>query len=1020
MKPFSIILFSDIHYGVREFENQYPVFNAFVNDTQKMAASRENVGLYLFCVGDLAQAADEKQQYIDFKENIIDKISSSCKIPSANIVILPGNHDAQKSELSKLMPNIFDEYQKNDDEKRFNSYFETHKSQFNFIFSNFLSIVKECSMHQWSDSDFLSINLNEKWCIGCVNSALTSHAHINDYQDEGNLKITTRSLYQWIKDTEGKSRILLMHHPINTLSNWASDELRGIVLNNVDILVTGHTHNQDLTKPLCEVHNKVNCQLPHLFHDKSERAMGYCVLDFDMSGDLIQVQYREWNPRRQAFVPGTSFTEEEDGIVKIRTYHTKGKETLDKISKRLQENFVESMKVFENTPSIDWEERFVATKRIDNQRSLDDEDLHSEKYIIESDENFVILSPRDYGLTCYGRHLALSLWQDYGKISVFIENPNLKIQQLESRIKNIIDDYGVSNDDISWFIIDEWVLPQKQRKEIINYLQEFAPNAKLLFLSPRLEKYFTDNDEISIFDGFKYLYLAPLTRNQIRSIAKVFNHNKFIAEEEVLLKRLDDDIRTFNMHRSPMNCITLLYVFKNSFEENPVNRTEVLEKVLALIFDNDETPIYSKKPDQKDCRYALGKLCELLLKRDSHNYSFRKEDFISNINKISNEQLISVDGNYLFDLLLRNHIILPYDGQFRFRSSYWVYYFGAIQMENDSEFEEFMLKNKEYSHYPLIMEFYSGLNRKKDKAANTVLKDLQSIIEEVKLSIGIPENWNPFKLLKVEPSDAQKERLLGSLENQICGSNLPDEIKDSIADKDYDIRKPFHQDVYQLMEDYSVNKLMNFIPIASRVLRNSDYIDVNLKRDLFATIIEAWKTLLDTLAMFSPALAIQGHVTYGGASFEFVDDITDLPLNHRLLVVLGALPSNVIRWFEGDVYSERNAPLYYKYMSESFGQLYKHLVASLVIRQLPEEWERYISSYIRSISENSYYIMDAVSEMKFTYSTRVITDENASRLKSLMRESIGRMRTLKSFLSPKQISRVVSPDDIPERKETED
>lgn len=36
MKPFSIILFSDIHFGVRPYENQAPVFNAFIEDVKKI------------------------------------------------------------------------------------------------------------------------------------------------------------------------------------------------------------------------------------------------------------------------------------------------------------------------------------------------------------------------------------------------------------------------------------------------------------------------------------------------------------------------------------------------------------------------------------------------------------------------------------------------------------------------------------------------------------------------------------------------------------------------------------------------------------------------------------------------------------------------------------------------------------------------------------------------------------------------------------------------------------------------
>ncbi len=838
--------------------------------------------------------------------------------------------------------------------------------------------------------------------------------------DEGNLSIATRPLYEWLGKKEDRHKILLMHHPIDALSPWAAEELKGLIRTNFDIVVTGHTHNQDLTKPLSSIREIIECQLPHLFHDKSEHAMGYCILDFNVKSELDQIQYREWNPRRLKFVPGTSFAEEENGILKIETKGIAPKLTNDRVLAKLTIDFNESMKVYEDMPAIDWENRYVSLKRVDQNLSINENDLHNESYIINEKDNFVLLSPRDCGLTCYGRHFALKLWKEYGLFSLFIENPNLKIPHLENRITNLLEEYGASKKDVAWIIIDEWILPQKQRKEIINFFQEQFPNTKLLLLSPRLEKYFTDNDEVSMNDGFKYLYLNPLTRHQMRSIANTFNKNKFIAEEEILIKRLDDDIRTFNMHRSPMNCITLLYVFKNSFEENPVNRTEVLEKVLGLIFDNDDTPTYSTIPDQKDCRFALGKLCEQLLRRESNDYTFTKEEFIANINNISKEQWIDVDGNYLYDLLLRNHIILPYDGRIRFRSSYWVYFFGAIQMQNDSSFVEYILTGEKYLHFPMILEFYSGLNRRQETAASTVLTNLNKTILEVRNNVGIPDQWNPYKLLKFETSDEQKQRLLNNLGTEICGSNLPAEVKDSIADKDYDQRRPFDQDVYKLLEDYAVNKLMNYIPIASRVLRNSDYINPKIKQELFACIINAWKTLLDTLAMLTPVLAIKGHVTYGGASFTFVDDISEYSLDKRMLIVLGCLPSNVIRWFEGDLYSNRNAPMYYGYIENSFGQLSKFLVASLILRQLPDRWETKVPKFVKTLSENSYYLAALVEEMRHTYSNKVISDDDANRLKMLLRDSIGRIRTQQSFVPPKLLNRIVSSDDIPERKEDDE
>ncbi len=89
MKPFSIILFSDIHLGVRSYENQAPVFNAFIEDVKKIADNRSTSNLYLFCIGDLVQAADYNTNYIEFKEYILNPIIDNCKLSKNNILLLP-------------------------------------------------------------------------------------------------------------------------------------------------------------------------------------------------------------------------------------------------------------------------------------------------------------------------------------------------------------------------------------------------------------------------------------------------------------------------------------------------------------------------------------------------------------------------------------------------------------------------------------------------------------------------------------------------------------------------------------------------------------------------------------------------------------------------------------------------------------------------------------------------------------------------------------------------------------------
>lgn len=1016
MKNFSIILFSDIHFGGRPSENQNPVLDAFCKDVLEVCKNRKDT-IYLFCVGDLVQAADSSQLYDDFKKDILDKVCQSLKIDQGNVLIIPGNHDAQKSEIDKIKNDRFKKVKSLEYESDFNDYIRTEPSV-ESPFKNFRNLADRYPNSKWETSSFTSFSIDDSCKVACLNSALLTFAHIDNEKDSRYLGIDTRSLSEWITANRDCKKILLMHHPLEDLSVWANAELVGLINTNFDLVITGHTHSQFIGSPLGTEVDSIHCRLPHLFHDKHENAMGYAVIDFH-ENNPYQIQYREWNNRRHRFVPGTSFVDDDGGILELKASNIvrSAMTSSSLIEADIDLQLRDAMKAYSGIPELKWEDRLVSTQPVENYTKIPSDQLLSENEVVAQRGDVMILSPRDYGLTCYGLHFAKVLFQNFKEKSVFIGNPNIKINTIQDLIKTKEEQYNISGKDIGWFIIDEWILSKEKEKELLSFFHETFPDARLLLLSPRPEKFFTSASGLISRKEIQYLHLTPLSRTQLRHIASSFNKYKYIAEEDILLKRLDNDIRSFNMHRSPMNCINLLYVFGSSFDRNPINRTQVLERVLNLIFDNDTPPVYSTTPDIKDCIRVLGILSKNMIKTNVFN--FTRMSFVNLVNEYSMDQDLTIDSNYLFDLLLRNHIIIPEIDRFRFKASYWVYFFAACRMQTDKEFAEFIVKDERYMNYPMILEFFSGLSRQENGIIQRVTQDLDTVISNVKNKIGLPKGWAPYNMIKIKSTEAQKKRVLDSLDGEIRGSNLPMDVKDVMADIDYDQRKPFHQDVFKILNKYEVGTLMNFVPIASRVLRNSDYADRDLRRLLFSKIIESWKTLLDAISLFAPVLALKGEVSFGGALFIFVDKIDDIDLSRRILHVLECIPSNILRWFEQDIYSSRNSRLYYNYLNESKSYLAKNLVASLIIRQLPDDWKLPITSYLKSLDENSFYLSDSINSMIYTYSSQPTTDEDAAALKELIRIGIARFRVQMRSLTPFQIDRIVPNKDLPKRHSEE-
>ena len=108
---------------------------------------------------------------------------------------------------------------------------------------------------------------------------------------------------------------------------------------------------------------------------------------------------------------------------------------------------------------------------------------------------------------------------------------------------------------------------------------------------------------------------------------------------------------------------------------------------------------------------------------------------------------MDLDVQIVFDILYANHILFPFDSHFCFRYTYWVYYFAAQRMHHDQGFAEFIYADMQYARFPEIIEFYTGIDRRRDDAINVLTKDLRWLNTSVKDKYGIPDEINPFKFI---------------------------------------------------------------------------------------------------------------------------------------------------------------------------------------------------------------------------------------------------------------------------------
>ncbi|MBW0178184.1 hypothetical protein [Sediminibacterium sp.] len=665
------------------------------------------------------------------------------------------------------------------------------------------------------------------------------------------------------------------------------------------------------------------------------------------------------------------------------------KEVVKKIYKK---RFDDSLKGFDEQPKV-WIEPVISRT---SEISQDPDDNYQQRVLIEevlfSDKSYFINAPSQFGLSTLGHYLVLEAWNN-DELWVYIDNAKIKPHKIENVIKDEVESLEQNINALKCIVFDSFLMKDKVSHRKLQKLIQANPTIRIIVLNTVDETLYlktddeTDSSEVKIEKEFTQLHLIALPRNQVRSIVKQYNEQKRIEDENKVLNKVISELECLNLHRTPYNVLTILKVSEKYWDESPVNRTKMIEMILFVLFDLGEIPRYKTKPDLKDCEYVLGKYCELMLRRE--NYTFSKDDFIAELKKFCLEKYIDLEVEVVFEVLINNNIIISELERFKFKSSFWVYYFAAKRMHVDESFKNFILEKRKYTVFPEIIEFYTGVDRNRNDAVEILLNDIRATKQMVEERLGIKGNINPLKLAQWKPKEDELSKLQKEIADNVIPSNLPDSVKDQFLDKSYNQIRPYNQSIQNFFEEYHLYNLMGQISAASTALRNSDYANPELKKKLLKEIYESWNQLSKVLFALSPVMASQREATFGGATFELHGDFGST-FEIRLNRIIQVLPTNVVGYFKDDLYSPKIAPLLYDNFENEENDLLKHQQALLLIFKRPNGWKKQIENYINSTNKNSYYLFDIVNALRARYRYDFASAEELNDMKILIKLGIAK------------------------------
>jgi len=981
---------SDIHVLSQDKpENEGLVLSKFIVDVEEQAKKFFYEDVYVMISGDLVFAASD-ESYAKFDEVIVKELMRIFGIDRTHFVIAPGNHDVSQNAVRDVEDSFLPIFKSQYDEGKFNDLLRK-EAQSEIVFGKFAAFQQYMKNTMEMEDYSLHANMysiNDIWSIHVLNSAILSCGAYNNIDDNGHLGVDTRSLQRFILEDKHPKKILLMHHPEYFCMDWVKHELRKLYGKEYVLVLSGHTHDQYI---YCDdKEGYIRCEAPQLFTDKYDLILGYNFIELD-DDKVVKIIYRQWQEKRNKFRAGSDFVEDEEsnGVITFVDEVNEQKQTtsVDRTTILMQERLRKEMESYVGQPYI-WVDRYLSDDRLDNVFKMQESALFSELDIINNSENIHVVAPSQYGLTCYGSHFLLTLWESQHDFGIKIDADGIRVKKFEKLVDAELNHYGKDKKEVKWIVIDNWRPYRKDQKGIKAYLEQEFPDAHVLLMTVYHESDFIsgesfDEEEIKS----KTLYLTPLKRAQERLMVDAYNKEKFIDDSEEVLNKLDEDIKNFNLHRSPHSCVTLLTVFKDSFDRNPVNRTDVLENVLSIIFDNTRLPNYrTSKPDAKDCDFCMGYFCSKLIKKDE--YHFSREGFVNDIRDFCRKMDYDVEVDQLFDILCYNKILIEDHGMYKFHFTFWVYYFVASWMIANEDYAKEMLDNQKYLHYPEVLEFYTGKDRRRRNAVETLIKDLSVASRSVQAKTGMKEQDDPFAFLRFNQGEEQESIIIKRIESDVKQSNLPQSVKDQTADLSYNPSAAFHQDIFKVYSDFSVGYLVNIIRIGSKVLRNSDQLAADIKQNLLSELTSAMKVLSNIIYLVSPLFSKQGFIQLTDYSFKLSKGFYKLNEKDRTIRILVTIPYNLTMMFKEDIFSSKLSPVFVSGLNNERDKVKRHLLASLLIYKQPEGWGNAITNYMSTIGQNSYYMGTMLELMLAVYQNGELDESEQRRLKNLIRAAI--------------------------------
>jgi hypothetical protein len=652
-----------------------------------------------------------------------------------------------------------------------------------------------------------------------------------------------------------------------------------------------------------------------------------------------------------------------------------------------------ALEAFKGQPTVFLEPKLSKTREFNDEPN----ELHQ---LMDEPSDTLIIAPPEFGLTCLGLHLQFEAFKK-GNFWLYVEAEGTKGRKIADHIDEKLLHYDQSLMDLKCIILDSWNAGNFDHLTIVKNIASKCPGLPLIILAEDSLSIDASGNLSKLNREFALLHLQALSKGSMRKLVANYNATKHIGTEDVLLSSVAEHLESINIHRTPLNCYTLLRVLDGSYNEKLLNKGKLLKAILFVLFtDHNSFWFLKNKPEVEECAFVLGCFCKDLVKEA--RLSFDSATLTLKLQEICTSQGLVLNIDAMLKVLTDNKILTGHGNQMAFRHRFWVFYFAAEWMRHDDEFRQFILKDHNYVNYPEIIEFYAGIDGKRADAIETLLTDLTALINKVEKKIGIARSFDPLSPLLWNPSDEFIQKARSQIAEKVGPSNLPADLKDKHSDSQYQSAAPYDQNISKFLKDYSVLSLLSSIKAASRALRSSPFVDVELKHKLTSAILQGWEEISRVVFWISPILAKDGRAIHDGFALRLSDGFS-ANLDQRFKEIITCNPSNIVRILGGDLASKKIGPLLNECFLATDSMLQKHMIALFIATVRPEGWGDATLSYINLLHPRSFYLGNILGKLTHEVTHGDLEHSEEPELKKLTRAILSKREYAPKVSGAKEI-----------------